>query len=141
MKRLLFLVACTAMATAACGGAAASTPSPTVNVGSRPSTPVKITLVSPTNGEVVHGNSVHVAVTVTGGTISRITSSHITSTVGHVHLFFNNELVYMSYTLHQDLPVQPGLQYTMRAEFVAQDHFPFTPRDVTPTIFFSVAPS
>jgi hypothetical protein len=29
----------------------------------------------------------------------------------------------------------------MYAEFVAQDHFPFSPRDVTPTIFFTVAPA
>ena len=29
----------------------------------------------------------------------------------------------------------------MYAEYVAQDHFPFSPRDVTPTIYFTVAPS
>lgn len=27
------------------------------------------------------------------------------------------------------------------AEFVAQDHFPFYPRDVTPTVFFTIAPA
>jgi hypothetical protein len=29
----------------------------------------------------------------------------------------------------------------MYAEFVGQDHYPFSPRDVTPTIFFTVAPA
>jgi hypothetical protein len=29
----------------------------------------------------------------------------------------------------------------MYVEYVAQDHFPFDPRDVTPTIFFTVAPA
>ncbi len=37
--------------------------------------------------------------------------------------------------------MKPGLEYSMYAEFVAQDHYPFYPRDVTPTIFFTVAPA
>jgi hypothetical protein len=47
----------------------------------------------------------------------------------------------MAYTLQQEITVQPGLEDSMYAEFVAQDHFPFAPRDVTPTIFFTVAPA
>jgi hypothetical protein len=143
LLRRFGLVAVLAVVLAACGSPAASstaTPTASASLTSRPSSPVKIVLVSPTNGEVVHGTTVHVVVRVEGGTISRVTSSHITPTAGHVHLYFNNQLVYMSYTLHQDLPVHAGLEYTMYAEFVAQDHLPFNPRDVTPTLFFKVAP-
>jgi hypothetical protein len=142
--RLLTTVAAVAMCVVACGGSpsgstGAASASPAA--ANRPSSPVKITLVSPTNGEVVHGRAVHVVVSISGGTISQVTSANVTPTVGHVHLYLNNQLVYMAYTLQQDLPVHPGLEYTMYAEFVAQDHFPFNPRDVTKTIFFTVAPS
>jgi len=41
---------------------------------------------------------------------------------------------------HPATTEKPGLEYTMYAEFGAQDHFPFDPSDVTPTIFFTVAP-
>jgi hypothetical protein len=67
-------------------------------------------------------------------------SADISPTKGHVHLYLNNQLIYMAYTLQQAITVKPGLEYTMYAEFVAQDHFPFDPRDITPTIFFTVAP-
>jgi hypothetical protein len=106
---------------------------------------VKIALLSPANGSTVHGTSVLVRVSVTGGEVTTVTlpvgSKDITPTKGHVHLYLNNQLIYMSYTLQQAISVQPGVEYAMYAEFVAQDHFPFTPRDVTPTIFFTVAPA
>jgi len=102
---------------------------------------VKITLVSPISGELVHGTSVLVKVSVAGGAVTAVTTGDITPTKGHVHLYLNNQLIYMSYTLQQPIPVHPGVEYSMYAEFVAQDHFPFSPRDVTPTIFFTVAPA
>jgi len=154
MRRPLLVLLITGLvAITACGSASAigpggsSTPSltpyptPSGGLGHRPSTPVKITLLSPTNGEVVHGTSVVVTVAISGGTITTVTTSDITPTKGHVHLYLNNQLIYMSYTLEQPITVRPGLEYSMYAEFVAQDHFPFDPRDVTPTIFFTVAPS
>jgi hypothetical protein len=82
-----------------------------------------------------------VRVSVTGGVVTKVITSQITPTKGRVHLYLNNQLIYMSYTLEQEIPVHPGLEYTMYAEFVAQDHYPFYPRNVTPTVFFTVAPS
>ena len=58
-----------------------------------------------------------------------------------MHLYLNNQLIYMAVHALQMITVKPGLEYAMYAEFVAQDHFPFAPRDVTPTIFFTVAPA
>jgi hypothetical protein len=150
-----FLVLLTALlvCVTACGSAAAdgapsgsgtpaATPYPTPSggLGHRPSSPVTIALTSPTSGEIVHGTSVLVRVSVTGGIVTPTLSADISPTKGHVHLYLNNQLIYMAYTLQQAITVKPGLEYTMYAEFVAQDHFPFDPRDVTPTIFFTVAP-
>ncbi len=142
---LIVMTACGTASTIGPGDGTATptmTPSPTPSggLGHRPSTPVRIALLSPTNGEVVQGTSVLVRVSIDGGTITTITTSDITPTKGHVHLYLNNQLIYMSYTLQQPITVKPGLEYSMYAEFVAQDHFPFSPRDVTPTIFFTVAP-
>jgi hypothetical protein len=100
-----------------------------------------MTLVSPTNHEVVHGQTLGVVVAVSGGTVEQNYSTNISPTRGHVHLFLNSQLVYMSYTLHQDLTVHPGLTYAMYIEWVASDHLPFSPRDVTQPIFFTVAAS
>ena len=152
MRRpLLALMTTVLLAATACGSVAADggsgTPAPTPyptpsgGLGHRPSSPVKITLLSPVNGSTVHGTSVLVRVSVTGGVVTPTVTSDITPTKGHVHLYLNNQLIYMSYTLSQPITVKPGLPYSMYAEFVAQDHFPFSPRDVTPTIFFTVAPA
>jgi hypothetical protein len=149
---LLALLTTVLLGATACGSAASAeggspTPAPTEyptpsgGLGHRPSTPVKISLVAPTSGEVVHGTSVLVRVSVTGGTVTAVTTGDISPTKGHVHLYLNNQLIYMQYTLQQSVPVHPGVEYSMYAEFVAQDHFPFSPRDVTPTIFFTVAPA
>jgi hypothetical protein len=152
MRRpILVLLTTLLVCVTACGSATADggsgTPAPTpypTPVGGldhRPATPVKITLLSPTSGEVVHGTTLVVRVSITGGVVTSATTSDITPTKGHVHLYLNNQLIYMQYTLSQPITVKPGLEYSMYAEFVAQDHFPFDPRDVTPTIFFTVAPA
>jgi hypothetical protein len=145
---IVLLVCMTACGSAAAdggptgSGTAAPTayPTPVGGLGHRPSTPVKITLLAPTDREVVHGATLVVKVSITGGVVTTVTTSDITPTKGHVHLYLNNQLILMSYTLSQPITVKPGLEYSMYAEFVAQDHFPFEPRDVTPTIFFTVAP-
>jgi hypothetical protein len=124
-------------------GTAAPTPYPTPigGVGHRPSSPVKITLLSPTNGEVVHGTTVLVRVAVSGGIVTPVLSSIVNPRKGHVHLYLNNQLIFMSYTLSQEITVKPGLEYAIYVEYVAQDHYHFDPPDVSPTIFFTVAPS
>jgi hypothetical protein len=152
MRRpILVLLTAVLVSVTACGSAAADggsgTPAPTPyptpsgGLGHRPATPVKITLVAPTSGEVVHGTTLVVRVSITGGVVTQVTTGDITPTKGHVHLYLNNQLIYMQYTLSQPITVKPGLEYSMYAEFVAQDHFPFAPRDVTPTVFFTVAPA
>jgi hypothetical protein len=141
------MLAALALSLASCATATSSgvTPSlsavPTPIPGvARPSSPVRIQLISPYQNEVIHGTTMKVVVKITGGTISRVTTTHISPTVGHVHLLYDNALILMSYTLTQDVPVHPGENGTLTAEFVASDHFPFNPRDITPPVYFSVQP-
>ena len=113
---------------------ATETASRTASAG-RPSSPAEVFVTSPRNGTTVTGTTVHVTVAVKNAEVVQQTSLAINPTQGHVHLYVDNALVYMSYTLEQDLPVQPGT-HTLRAEFVASDHAPFDPRVwSTPIIF------
>ena len=65
------------------------------------------------------------------------TTTNLSPTTGHVHLYVDNALVSMNYGLTQDLPVHPGT-YVLKAEFVAADHAPFDPRVWSPEIIFTV---
>ena len=103
----------------------------------RPSTTAKITIVSPAPNAVITGGTVHVVVQVTGATVVDDTNEDIRPDQGHVHLYLDNALWYMQYSLTKDIPVNPGT-YTLKAEFVANDHAPFNPRDWSPEIFFTV---
>ena len=80
-------------------------------------------------------------VSITGGSIDPNTTTKISPTQGHVHLYLQHQLIYMAYKLTQVVQVQPGVTYSLYAEFVASDHSPFNPRDQTPPIVFTVAPS
>jgi hypothetical protein len=82
---------------------------------------------------------VDVMIGLSGATITKNYSTNINGHEGHIHLYLDNQLIYMNYTLQQNVPVHPGFQYSLYAEFVAADHFPFSPRDRTPTIYFTVA--
>jgi hypothetical protein len=129
---------------AACGGSSGSfAPADTASLvaptpaGSRPSSPAILTFVSPTPNEVVTGTTLHVVLTLQDATIVPATTTNISPTTGHVHLYVDNALVSMNYALTQDLPVHPGT-YVVQAEFVAADHAPFDPRVKTPEIIFTV---
>jgi hypothetical protein len=131
---------------AGCGSSAAppptaTTPAPTLPPGTpgpnRPASPATIAITSPADGSSVTGTTIHVAVDLQGAQVVQATSSNISPTQGHVHLYIDGNLQYMAYTLSQDFPVHPGT-YTIKAEFVASDHFPFNPRVYSKPIVFTV---
>lgn len=103
----------------------------------RPSTKAVVRIVSPTPNEVITGSTVHVVVSVTGATVVDDTNEEIRPDQGHVHVYLDNTLWYMQYSLSKDIPVNPGT-YVMKAEFVANDHAPFNPRDWSTQVFFTV---
>lgn len=141
--RLVALAGALALLLAACGdsGNGGGTPSPsassTPDLSSRPSSPAVLAITSPTPNQVVTGGKVHVVVSLQNAKVVQATTTTITPTEGHVHLYLDNQLIYMAYSYEQDVPVHPGV-YSLKAEFVAADHFPFNPRVYSSTIVFSV---
>ena len=130
--RLAAVALAAAMVLGGCGGG--PSPSPSVT---RPSSPAKITIVTPTAGATVHGATVHIVLTLTGARIVKQTTTNIRPDEGHVHLYVDGVLVSMNYGLEQDLPVHPGT-YVLKAEFVASDHAPFNPRVWSEQTIFTV---
>lgn len=143
MLKRFALLAASVTVLAACGSAPASpTPAPTrptAPLGNRPSSPAHIWFIAPTSNETVHGSVLHIDIGISGAQLTTSTSTNISPTLGHIHLYTNNALNYMNYKPTLDLPVAPGLTYAIYAEFVATDHFPFDPRVITPTIYVHVA--
>jgi ABC-type Fe3+-hydroxamate transport system substrate-binding protein len=136
-SKLLLFAAVLAALLSACGGNGGGGSTPTPSAASRPSSPAVVQIVSPTNGEVVTERTVHVVVSLQNATVVQATSTHVVPDQGHVHLYLDNQLIYMAYQLSQDIPVQPGT-YSLKAEFVGSDHFPFNPRVWSPVVIFTV---
>jgi hypothetical protein len=141
--RGLLIAAATALLlfAAACGG---GTPSgngsgPSSSPGStRPSTPAIIKIVSPLPGATVTGTSLTVQLTLANATLEPpgVTTT-VVPTEGHIHLSLDGSIVSMTGSLTQTLPVTPG-QHLLSAEFVANDHAPFYPRDIVSVEFTDV---
>ena len=111
---------------------------PTVgSTGPRPSSPATVAIVEPAQGATITGDAVHVMLRLDGATIVPQTSTEIRPDQGHVHLYVNGVLVSMNYGLEQDLPVTTG-STVLKAEFVAADHAPFSPRVWSTEIVFTV---
>lgn len=126
-----------ALAAAGCAGGGTPTHPAISSTGPRPSSPATVEIVSPAQSATVHGDTLHVVLSLTGGTIVPQTTTALRPDEGHVHLYVNNVLVSMNYGLEQDIPVQPG-STVLRAEFVAADHAPFSPRVESSEVVFTV---
>jgi hypothetical protein len=106
----------------------------------RPSSPARVAILSPTEGQVFTGDpaTVTVRVRVVGGRIVPFTSTRLTPTAGHVHVLIDGALVAMTTSTTSDVRVDPG-SHILVAEFVAADHAPFSPR-VLSSVRFQVRP-
>jgi hypothetical protein len=135
--RRLFLASLLALATAACTGNGTPTHPAIGSTGPRPSSPATVEIISPAPSTTVQGETLHVVLRLNGGTLVPQTTTDIRPDEGHVHLYVNNVLVSMNYGLEQDIPVQPG-STVLKAEFVAADHAPFSPRVWSTEIVFTV---
>lgn len=110
--------------------------SPSGSRAARPSTSAVITIISPTQGQVVTGPTLHVVLTLVGATlVPPGTVTGVSPTQGHIHLSLDGQIVSMTSGTTQDLPVTPG-PHILQAEFVANDHGPFSPRDIQ-TVHFT----
>ena len=139
---LLAAAALAALAAAGCGsqgsvatytisaGDSSTTSVDTTDLAGRPASPAVIHIVSPASGATIHGATMHVVIAVDGATITSVVTKNISPTLGHVHLYVDQALIYMQYGTSQDVPVHPGT-FELQAEFVASDHAPFNPRVLT----------
>jgi hypothetical protein len=136
------LVLVAAVAACSGGGAAgqagsggqASAPASTT-AAERPSSPAKLTIETPHNGQVVKGGSVQLRLGLRNAKIVAATTTNIRPDQGHVHVMLDGRLISMNYQLSQALPkLTPGT-HVLQVEFVAADHLPFDPRVLTQAAF------
>jgi hypothetical protein len=135
--RVLALFAVAAFGLVACsgGGDGGAGPPATTAVAERPSSPAKLTIVSPRNGQTVRLGRTELRLDLRGAEIVDQTTTRIRGDQGHVHLFIDGRLVTMNYGLRAKLPqLSPG-QHVVQVEFVAADHIPFEPRIRTQAAF------
>ncbi len=111
--------------------------------GPRPTSTATIAFERPNQGDSVDGDQVEVLLDLQGGTIVDATSTALAPDTGHIHLLLDGELVSMSEGVELVIDVgslQPG-EHALRAEFVAVDHAPFSPRVVATVMFRTGEPS
>jgi hypothetical protein len=138
VRRGLLPVLLAALVAAGCTSPATPTHPTIASTGPRPSSPATVEIVEPAQSAMITGDTLHVVLSLTGGTIVPQTTTELRPDEGHVHLYVNSVLVSMNYGLEQDIPVQPG-STVLRAEFVAADHAPFSPRVWSTEVVFTVA--
>jgi Family of unknown function (DUF6130) len=113
-------------------GSGATSVSPAAD---RPSSTASIEIVSPKQGEVVHGSSAELNVKLTGGEIVQQTSTDLQPDQGHLHVIVDDHLVTMTASTETQLSdLTPGT-HILQVEFVANDHAPFDPRVIAKVTF------
>jgi hypothetical protein len=87
-RGLVIAVAVAVLASGCSTGTDAVGGTPTPDV--RPSSPAKVAILSPTNGQVVHGSSAKIRVGLTGAKIVPATTTDIVPTKGHLHVYLDD---------------------------------------------------
>lgn len=128
MKRGPAAVAALTMILAgACSSGEEPKAKPSASTNARPSTNVKLRVLSPESGSTLKGKTVTVKLDLQGGAIAPKASTNLKPNEGHIHVTLDNKLSH-TYGLEQSFnDVLPGL-HALRVEFVASDHVPFNPR-------------
>jgi hypothetical protein len=139
-RRVIAAAALTMLIGVACGTHGSGSPPTTQpTVSSRPSSPAKISILSPRNGQVIHGHTLSVHLSLKNAHIVKPTTTKIDPRKGHIHVLLDGSIVSMNYGLKDTISkLSPGT-HTLRVEFVASDHLPFDPR-VFQEVAFSVKP-
>jgi methionine-rich copper-binding protein CopC len=140
---VLVAVAALGFGLAACsGGNSGGSDAPatmTAVAAARPSSPAKLVITTPRNGQTVRQERPELRLELDGGKIVDQTTTRVQGDQGHLHLHVDGRLVDMNYGLRQRLPALPPGQHVVQVEFVAADHAPFEPRILTQAAF-EVAP-
>jgi hypothetical protein len=136
---VLLAVAGLGLALTACSGGNSGgpdAPATTAAVAAaRPSSPAKIVITRPKNGQTVRQERPELRLELDGGRIVSQTTTRVQGDEGHIHLHVDGKLIDMNYGLRQRLPALPPGQHVVQVEFVAADHAPFEPRILTQAAF------
>jgi hypothetical protein len=124
---------------AGCGLGGTTLDSPSPSSVTRPSSTAKLSILSPRNGSVVKGSTVHLELSLQGAQIVKQTSTDLSPDKGHVHVLLDGSLISMNYSLGDEIPDAGPGAHRIEVEFVATDHAPFDPR-VTAVTSFQVKP-
>ena len=138
LTRSLPVLVAVALIAAACSGSPDPSPAPTSGGQSspRPSSTGKLTILSPTNGQVVRaGDPVILRVELKDATLVQITSTDLKPNEGHLHVILDDSLVSMTSGLQTVIPNLPPGRHLIKVEFVANDHAPFDPRVIAAVAF------
>ena len=133
----LLALACTPAGASPAPASLPASASASESFGPRPSSPATLAIAAPQDGATVSGTTVHVTMDLENATITSSTTTSISPDQGHIHLYVDGVLTSMNYSTEQDLPVTPGT-YALKAEFVAADHAPFSPRVWSNQVVFTV---
>ena len=135
--RAAVLLAVVALGLAACssGDGGSAQPAATAVVAARPSSPAKLTIEEPRQGQTVKQARPELVLNLDGAKVVNQTTTHVQGDEGHIHLYLDGKLVTMNYGLRQRLPQLPPGQHVVQVEFVAADHAPFEPRVLTQAAF------
>ena len=125
-----------ALALAACSsdgdnGGQATTATTAAVAADRPSSPAKLTIETPRQGQTVKQTRPELVLALDGGKVVNQTTTRVQGDEGHIHLYVDGKLVAMNYGLRQRHPQLPPRQHVVQVEFVAADHAPFDPRVLT----------
>jgi hypothetical protein len=128
-----------ALLASGCGSGGTTSDSPSPSSASRPSSTAMLSILSPENGSIVQGRTIHLELSLQGAHIVKQTSTDLSPDKGHVHVLLDGSLISMNSSLGDEIhDVGPGT-HRIEVEFVATDHAPFDPR-VTAVTSFQVKP-
>ena len=121
---------------AACSSSSASSAS----TATRPATPARLEILAPRAGAVVGPNPT-LRLKLSGARLATAAASgtNVPTDQGFVHVYVDDKLVAVLYSLTQKLPTLDPGAHTVRVEFVAVDHAPFA-NQVTDSTRFTVKP-
>lgn len=120
---------------AGCTGSRSSVGSSAPAASARPSSPATLTIVSPANGAVIHGTAVPITVRLRGARIVPVTTTAISPDRGHLHVYVDDRIVSMNFSLSDVVRNVPVGMHILQVEFVASDHLPFDPRVIAQAEF------
>ena len=119
---------------AACSSTAASTAS----TATRPATTARLEILAPHQSAVV-GPQPTLRLKLSGARLATaaVSGTNVPTDQGFVHVYVDDKLVSVLYSLTQKLPTLDAGPHTVRVDFVALDHAPFT-NQVTDSTRFTV---